>query len=464
MEKLNPPIAPALPRGMRDLLPDQLTVRYKVIETLRRVFELYGFQPLETPAMERLEILSGKGGEESDKLSFLVMKRGAELERALEKVKTGDAPLTELADQGLRFELTISLARVIAQYPGKLPTPFKRYQIAPVWRAERPQHGRYREFTQCDIDIVGTESPVADAEIVSIYADVYSELGLEVEIVINDRRLLMALSNACGNSAERFVTFCTCLDKLDKVGWDSVIQEMIEKGLNASRLDELKTACERRYILGRDSLIDDDAIARFVEYPWLVEEISSFHQLINDLGISGRARVVFDPTLARGLDYYTGFVVEAKLAGSGVGSLGGGGRYDNLVGAFLKESIPAVGASFGLDRITDVLTGRGAAIGGWKATTSIIFAKEVSPDLIKAAGSLASQLRTASIPVEIGYLAGQKVGKQIQGAARRGNSFVVIMGGDESAQESFDVKRLSDGEQRRLTLPQIVEWNKETAR
>jgi len=465
MNSSKPKITPALPRGMRDLLPDQLAVRYKVIETLRRVFELYGFQPLETPAMERLEILSGKGGEESDKLSFLVMKRGEELQRALEKVKTenlnGSEAAKELADQGLRYDLTVPLARVAAMYQGKLPMPFKRYQIAPVWRAERPQHGRYREFTQCDIDVVGADNSLADAEIVSIFVDAYRALGLEVEVEINDRRLLTALSLACGNRDNQYSGFCTALDKLDKIGWDGVLKEMGERGLDVSKSRELQKVCDGRFQIGSSNANGKlCALGNFIQSEAILKETTDFHKLLVNLGIAGQGKVIFDPTLARGLDYYTGFVIEAKMAAGGVGSLGGGGRYDGLVGAFSKESLPAVGASFGLDRIADVLN---AQVGATGPEVGVLCGGDLDSTNTAGLGEAAASLRAEGISCEITYIPTQKLGKQIQSASRRNCRFVVIVGGDEEGSEpGYQVKRLSDGEQRRLTLSQIVEWIKES--
>ncbi len=494
MNSNKPKITPALPRGMRDLLPDQLAVRYKVIETLRRVFELYGFQPLETPAMERLEILSGKGGEESDKLSFLVMKRGDELQKALEKVKTenlsGKDAARELADMGLRYDLTVPLARVAAMYPGKLPMPFKRYQIAPVWRAERPQHGRYREFTQCDVDIVGTDSPVADAEIIALLLDGYDAIGRvfklsdwNIVIKVNHRGILRQLSEAIGNQPEQFTSFCLVLDKLDKIGQDAVTKEMGERGLKtdilpamwdilsqANNLQNLFTVLEPlRSLLG--SKFDYAPFESIRDLVWNWELTSGFQF----------AKVESDFTLARGLDYYTGVVFEVVVTNGGIGSLGGGGRYDQLVASFSNQPLPAVGVSFGLERIVDVITNQlGDRTSEMPKVVPINVNPEAAPSYLRR--WIASELRGHLITCEFPYVEKEKTGKQIQDAQKIGASHVILI--DEEIRKvypvekrltnrdslpdlsnlEFETKRLFDGEQRRLTLPQIVEWIKESTK
>jgi len=464
MESRNQIITPALPRGMRDLLPDQLALRYKIIRILREVFEIYGFQPLETPAAERLDILAGKGGEESDKLSFFVMKRGKEFSRSIEKVissgLSGNEAARELADMGLRYELTISLARVVAQYGGRLPRPFKRYQIAPVWRAERPQHGRYREFTQCDVDIVGSESPMSDAEVVSLIADVYRRLELPVEIVVNDRRLLSALSGACGNSPDRIRDFCIALDKLDKVGWDGVRNDMAERGLALERFVDLQRAAEERFDLKLGRLGEDTPqLSLFLDSAPILEGVAGFHKLLRNLGVTESARIIFDPTLARGLDYYTGVVFEAKLKDGGVGSLGGGGRYDDLVGAFSKESLPAVGTSFGLDRIADVLTARGGEVSAVGMDVQILCV-EWDDETAERVGSLLRLLRESRVSAGVTYHPEAKLGKQLQAASRQGVRYALILDKEQGG-ERWSVKRLSDGEQRSLVLDEIVDWIRE---
>ncbi len=515
MNNSKPKITPALPRGMRDLLPDQLAVRYKVIETLRKVFELYGFQPLETPAMERLEILSGKGGEESDKLSFLVMKRGAEFQRALDKVVAasqagelnyGEAQ-KELADMGLRYDLTVPLARVVAMNQGKLPMPFKRYQIAPVWRAERPQHGRYREFTQCDVDIVGTDSPVADAEIISLFHHGFTEINnsigniskskyrIDFEIRVNHRQFIAILSGWMGNRSDQVSLFSTSLDKLDKVGKVGVVEEMISKNLNVSRIEDLweivdhvqntkeSIAQTLEWFLGLGKKFQS-------EFPIEIPDslVKSFvNRNMENKGLLGIFRglsrfefpptLKFDPTLSRGLDYYTGMVFEVVAIAEKIGSLGGGGRYDELIGAFGKSSLPSVGASFGIDRIVDLFTDQ-IEIDDISKPISIGLLSSGEANWLHS--RLFHFLRENQIPFRTFYDSNQRLEKQIQSAVKLGVGYVIFLNesdeikykeiSDDPSQMLklsdiiIDIKRLSDGEQRRLTLPQIVEWIKETAK
>ncbi len=491
MNNSKPKITPLLPRGMRDLLPDQLAVRYKVIETLRRVFELYGFQPLETPAMERLEILSGKGGEESDKLSFLVMKRGAEFQRALDKIiatnnagelNYGEAQ-KELADMGLRYDLTVPLARVVAMNQGKLPMPFKRYQIAPVWRAERPQHGRYREFTQCDVDIVGTDSPVADAEIIALLFDGFEAIGnslrteqwkiWDIIVLVNHREILSQLSLASGNSPDLFSIFCAILDKLDKIGVAAVLKEMQEKGLSTNGLGE---------ILGRreNHLIEFSEIWKFISNA-IGSQVNdvAFQQLFEMKRKFPGKPLIIDYTLARGLDYYTGMICEVATPTRNIGSLGGGGRYDGLVASFSKQSFPAVGVSFGIERIVDLLCEEYVPTRTHPVTTIIKSFSNIGTRAdLDALGPIdfriATFLRDNGLSCDLTYPHNEELGRQLKWADRIGRKFVIIIDDEYWIKYdaifsilSFDtipiqIKRLSDGDQRRLTLPQIVKWIKES--
>jgi histidyl-tRNA synthetase len=475
-------IKPAPPRGMRDHLPEQLRPRLQVVNKMCRIFELYGFQPLETPAMERLEILTGKYGDEGDKLIYRVLKRGDDLKRTLEEVlllnqgsESGPVGLTDkisdaASDLGLRYDLTVSLARVVAQYVNELPKPFKRYQIAPVWRADRPQRGRYREFIQCDVDIVGTDSVVADAEIILLVIDIFQELDFPgFEVLINHRGLLKALSNACGNTPDQFNSFCTALDKLDKIGKDGVSMDMEKRGLATARLDRLRELADQRcYIENEDQLnqlfqniriflgCDDDSL----------HQLEELFKLLKNLGIPDNT-VRFDQALARGLDYYTGPVFEVVGSDPTIGSLCGGGRYDELVGMFSKQSIPAVGTSFGLERIVEILTDKGVL--NVETVSVVVEIIDLLNNDMGAAfcGRIMRILKQNGISCELGYDRGNKTGKQIKNADRKNIPFIIIVGEDEVNQRYIDIKeiivtakRLSDGEQRRVGLLEFVKWVK----
>lgn len=466
-------IKPIPPRGMRDQLPQQLVPRLKVLEKLKRIFELYGFQPLETPAMERIEILTGKYGEEGDKLSFMIMKRGADLRRALDKV-THDPSIPDLAlaDQGMRYDLTVPLARVYAQHHGQLPVPFKRYHVGPVWRADRPQHGRYREFIQCDVDIVGSDSMVADAEIINLAVDGLEELGLSpFDLHVNHRGLLALLSQACGNPPERFNDFCTALDKLDKINRDGVTAEMQDRNLKTERLSELWSLTTEPVHL--DSWDDISGLAeelrRFIhpvqDESRVIDSLLELFQRIRNLGLDA-SQIQFNPTLARGLDYYTGSVFEAFARGESMGSLIGGGRYDGLVGMFLGKTVPAVGFSFGLERIVDILVEKGKIEDSTQAAVVQVLDLEGNAQSTEFSGKALRFLKQNGISCEPGYRPEAKLGKQIQAAVKSGVGYIILVGSKEIESLSavsaesvpVPVKRLSDGEQKNITLKQVVDW------
>ncbi|NQT35325.1 histidine--tRNA ligase [bacterium] len=482
---------------MKDHLPDELLPRIEVVEKMRRMFELYGFQPLETPAMERLEVLTGKYGDEGDRLIFKVMKRGGDLKRSLDNVLSDckQKSLTKqigktAADLGLRYDLTVSLARVVAQHGDKLPRPFKRYQIAPVWRADRPQRGRYREFIQCDVDIIGSDSVVADAEIITLLIDVFRDLELpEFDVLVNHRGLLKALNKACGNSPDKFTDFCTALDKLDKIGTKGVESEMRERKLSVDRLDKLWKLAEKSCYINKwndfknllmemwsffaageepeeSPILSDELIKPFIQ----LEEL--FSLLIN-LRIQTDI-VKFEPALARGLDYYTGPVFEVVCRDMSIGSLGGGGRYDELIGMFSKQSIPATGTSFGLERIVEVLLEK-YLISPRRTSLNVgVIDLLNNTDSAAYCGMILKSLRKNGVSCELGYERGNKVGKQIKTADRRNIPFVLIIGDEEfdkdiieldsegfSAKAKVTAKRLSDSEQRTITLGEFLEWVKE---
>ena len=450
----------------------------QVIERMRRIFELYGFQPLETPAMEKVEILSGKYGEEGDKLSYRVLKRGAELDRALEKVK-GGAPASELADLGVRYDLTVPLARVVAQYGGRLPKPFKRYQIAPVWRADRPQQGRYREFMQCDVDIVGTDERMADTELLALMVEVFDMLELsDVVVNLNHRDLLKALSAANGNTPDKFPKFCTALDKHDKIGMDAVIGEMKEQGLSINAEGSLRALGASTSQLGGENSPEAWTIldGLFRDNPDGQRAVGHVFDIISACSWFGipEGRVKFNPVLARGLDYYTGPIFEAIIPGSGSGSLSGGGRYDELVGNFAGHRIPATGTSFGIDRITDIMIERGLLKLLDRGTEVAIITLEGGVDSHAYSGRVFRCLHKAEVPCEFHYHVAGTLKQHIQAAVRRKNGFIVFIGSDETkmygefakspetveGELPITIKRLADGVQKTLTLNEAVKWIK----
>jgi histidyl-tRNA synthetase len=454
---------PSLPQGTRDFGPEVVRKRQYIFNTIRTVFELYGFQPLETPAMENLETLMGKYGEEGDKLIFKILNNGLNDPKNIDKAKAAfdnvllgknDKNLTERA---LRYDLTIPFARYVAMNHGQLTFPFKRYQIQPVWRADRPQKGRYREFYQCDADVVGSNSLLNEVELAAIYWQVFNKLGLPVEIKINSRKVLAALAEACGGS-DKLVNITVAIDKLDKIGLDKVKEELATRGL-----DEHQIAIIAQYLA-----IDGSNTEKLNKLKELtgnlptgakgIEELEfvmhHFEELVNTpdarLNTPGSGLAI-DLTLARGLNYYTGIIFEIKANGVQMGSIGGGGRYDDLTGLFGVPNIPGVGISFGVDRIYDVLEELKLFPAEVQTGTQALFFNLGEAES-KAAFGLMQSLRNSGIRCEL-YHEQAKFDKQFKYADKKSIPFAVIIGSKELASQTCVVKDLAKGEQ------QEIKWN-----
>ncbi len=419
-------------RGTRDLLPAQMHARLWVLDKVRAIFARYGFEPLETPAFENIDTLMGKYGDEGEKLIFRILERG-------EGGRDGKA------DLALRSDLTVPLARVVAQHPA-LPMPFKRDQVQPVWRADRPQKGRYREFYQCDADIVGINSRVADAECLAMASDALTELGFagRFQIKLNHRKLLSAIVAAAG-AAEREGEVLVAIDKLDKVGVPGVTKELGERGFDAAVIDRLWAI-----LAAPDDL---DAVADAVGEAALAPA-AELREVLAHAAALGATGVAFDATLARGLGYYTGPVFEAVITDGGVGSVSGGGRYDGLVGMFSKRDVPAVGISLGLERLLVVMEERGMLPTG--GTRTRVLVTRFAPELDGAALAAARTLRDAGVLVETWLGAPGKLGNQFKYADQRGIPFAVVIGPDEAAAGVAKVKDLKTGEQREVALAALA--------
>ena len=404
-------------RGMRDFLPEDVRRRDYVIGIVEDVYRRYGFEPLETPALENIETLTGKYGEEGNKLIFKVLRRG-------EHESSGE---TDLA---LRYDLTVPLARVVAEHRGKLPKYFKRYQIQPVWRADRPARGRFREFYQCDVDAIGSKSPVVEVEMLAAVSEVLQTLGFrDFTIQLNHRELLTALLDSAGVSADLHGTALIAVDKLDKIGRDGVIQDMsgrgVEAAVAAAVLDTLESAAlEGTTLAGADTLRE---ILRLSE------------------STAARGHVQFTPRLARGLSYYTGAIMEVAVPDL-AGSLGGGGRYDGLIGMFSGEQIPACGFSLGLERILVVMTERNMFPADVATAAADVMVTLFEGEPVEEALKLAADLRAAGLRVDV-YPDADKLGKQFKYAASRGVKFVTIEGGDERARGVVTIKNMTTGDQ-----------------
>jgi len=351
---------PSLPQGTRDFGPDTVRKRNFIFNTIRSVFELYGFQPLETPAMENLETLMGKYGEEGDKLIFKILNNGLSDPRNIEKAKAAfenviagknDKNITERA---LKYDLTIPFARYVAMNHGQLTYPFKRYQIQPVWRADRPQRGRYREFYQCDADVVGSTALLNEVELLTIYAQVFQKLGIDVDIRINSRKVLSGIAEAIDETG-RMMDITIAIDKVDKIGVEGVKEELKGRGLDDKKIDQLNELIffreENRNASNKNKFEFIKSSALYNKSATLREGVKDSEYIITQCEASGINNIRIDLTIARGLNYYTGTIVEVNAKGVTMGSIGGGGRYDDLTGLFGVPNVPGVGISFGVDRI-----------------------------------------------------------------------------------------------------------------
>ena len=427
------------PSGTRDFLPDEVARRHRALTRIREVFEAHGFAGMDTPAFERLETLMGKYGEEGDQLIFRILARGDKLAEALEDVEEpGDA---ELADHALRYDLTVPLARYVAANAGQLVTPFKRYAIAPVWRADRPGRGRYREFLQCDVDITGSDSLVADAEVLLAVNEVLAALGLDgFTMRLNSRWALRGLVEAYGIPADLEGTALVAIDKLDKIGVDGVAGELRDRGVPADAVERLVAD------LGHDDLAG--AVRQRIESTERgsrgLAEVDTVLELTRPNLAAGD--IAFDPVLARGLSYYTGPVFEVAHDALG-SSLAGGGRYDDLVGMFSKQDIPATGCSLGIERILLLLADEDDGAGAPPVLVTV-FSEELRGDALRIATRLR---REGGIPTDL-FVDDKRLGKQFKYADDRGVRFVVIRGSDEAAAGEVAVKQLATGEQ--VTIPE----------
>ena len=414
-------------RGMRDFLPEDVRRREHVIGVITRVYERYGFEPLETPAVENIETLLGKYGEEGNQLIFKILKRG-------EHEATGQA------DLALRYDLTVPLARVVAQYQSKLPRLFKRYQIQPVWRADRPARGRFREFYQCDVDSLGSTSPTIEAELCAAVSDALTELGFNDFVIrINHRALLASALEKAGIAPSRHGEALVTLDKLDKIGADGVKAELAERGFEAQARNTLLEV----FVTAEHASIGDAPVSAFVADVEVgqraLANLTAILELVAQTSAAGRVR--FDPSLARGLSYYTGAIMEINVADL-AGSLGGGGRYDNLVGMFLGQNIPACGFSLGLERILVVMTERNMFPPTLATTPADVMIATFDAAGAGAAMRLAAILRREGLRVLV-YPDAEKIGKQIKYADSRGIPLVALLGENEIKDDTITVKNLA---------------------
>ena len=451
----------SIPQGTRDFGPETVRKRNYIFDTIRTVFELYGFQPLETPAMENIETLMGKYGEEGDKLIFKILNNGLGDPKNISKAKAGfdnvlagknDSNLTERA---LRYDLTIPFARWVAMNAGQLTLPYKRYQMQPVWRADRPQKGRYREFYQCDADVVGSTSLINEVELALIYKTVFEKLRIPVEIKINNRKILAALAEICGGAGQ-LTNITIAIDKLDKIGIEKVKEELAQRGLSQDQINIIESYLS---ISGtnQDKLIQVKKLLAKKETGQKgiteIEFILDYFSRAADLTTDG-SLVTTDFTLARGLNYYTGIIFEVKANGVQMGSIGGGGRYDDLTGTFGVPGIPGVGISFGVDRIYDVMEELKLFPPAVQTGTQVLFFNLGEAESNQAF-ALMQALRSKGIRSEM-YHEPAKFDKQFKYAEKKNIAYAVIIGSKELADNTCTIKNLRASTQETISQQSLA--------
>lgn len=430
---------PSIPKGTRDFGQREMAARNYIFDTVRSVFRTYGYSQIETPAMENLSTLLGKYGEEGDKLLFRILNSGD----AFSGVDF-DKPLTpQVCEKGLRYDLTVPFARYVVQHRDELSFPFKRFQIQPVWRADRPQKGRYREFYQCDVDAIGSKSQLCELELVQIVDKVFEKLDVRVLLKINNRKVLTGLSEICG-FPDKVVDITVAIDKLDKTGLDAVKEELLGKGLTQAAVDMLEPVLTLSGTTAEKIAVMRSMMGSSETGLKGLDELEELFGYIDAAGI--KTPVELDLSLARGLNYYTGAIFEVKSLDWQIGSICGGGRYDNLTGIFGLPDMSGVGISFGADRIYDVLCGLDKFPEGLRSSTTVLFAN-MGAEAVRYILPVASALRAEGVAAEI-YPDPAKLKKQFDYADRKFIPFLSINGGSEAEAAVVNIKNLSSGEQR----------------
>jgi histidyl-tRNA synthetase len=446
---------PSLPKGTRDFGPVQMARRNYILDVIKATFQLFGYQQIETPAMENLSTLTGKYGDEGDQLLFKILNSGDFLKElsAEDLAKGSGANLNKLSEKGLRYDLTVPFARYVAMNRNELSFPFKRYQIQPVWRADRPQKGRYREFYQCDADVVGTDSLLCEAEIIGMIRQVFTKLGLtQYSIKINNRKILTGIAEAIGADGKEG-PLCVAIDKLDKIGWEKVQEELQQRGFENDSLDRLAPLVNLKEGVSARMEVLNGFLKNSPTGLQGLQELEEVFGLLERMG-TNLDHVDFDPMLARGLSYYTGAIFEVKVHGVSIGSVSGGGRYDNLTGVFGLPGVPGVGFSFGVDRLYDVLEELDLFPTDRMEGTQLLLAHFDQAGFDYALKCLPI-LRDAGIRTEL-YPEVCKLKKQLEYASKKDLPFVGICGDQEIATQTLAVKALASGTQETLTLKEVI--------
>lgn len=444
---------PSIPKGTRDFLPHEVAKRDYIFKVIKETFIRYGYKGIHTPVMELLSTLTGKYGEEGDKLLFKVLNNGDFLSKADQDALSqmdSNKLVPSISKRGLRYDLTVPFARYVVQHQNEISLPFKRYAIAPVWRADRPQKGRYQEFYQCDVDFVGTDSLMCEAELVTIIDEVFTRLGIKVTIMVNHRKVLQGITEVCGLS-DHFMTWTIAIDKLDKIGAEKVTEELVKRGLDQDAVSRSLELIQLRTLSDLSNALGASEIGLQG-----VQELKSFHDYLDPVGHKQEVR--FNGTLARGLNYYTGCIFEVTANDVKMGSILGGGRYDDLTGVFGLKGVSGVGVSFGAERIYDVME----ELQLWpseqlESAKAIILAMDAVSH--RYAFAQASLMRKAGISIDM-YPDAAKFKKQMKYANQGGYPYVVIIGADEVKEGVVTVKDMREGTQTQVTTQVLIDmWS-----
>lgn len=446
---------PSIPKGTRDFSPVEMSKRNYIFDTIKSVFTLHGFHQIETPAMENLSTLMGKYGDEGDKLLFKILNSGDFLSNVNDEQlaeRNSTKLMRSIAEKGLRYDLTVPFARFVVQHQNEIKFPFKRFQIQPVWRADRPQRGRYREFYQCDADVIGTDSLLNEVDLLQIIDEVFCRFGINIAIKLNNRKVLSGIAETIGEP-DKIVDITVAIDKIDKIGIDNVNAELLDKGISQKAVEQLQP------VLTLSGSNEDklNSLATLLANSEVgmkgIEELRFVMNKTNEIGV--KATIDLDPSLARGLNYYTGTIIEVKALDVEIGSITGGGRYDNLTGVFGLDNVSGVGISFGADRIYDVLNQLDLYPEATRTTTIVLF---VNFGEAEATASLKhiKKLRASGISAEI-FPESSKMKKQMGYANDNGIPFVAIIGETELANGTIMLKDMNLGTQQPLTIDEVIE-------
>lgn len=443
---------PSIPKGTRDFSPVQMRKRNFIFDTTRTIFQRYGFEQIETPSMENLSTLEGKYGDEGDKLLYRVLNSGEVVDQI--KTASGNIKLSDITEKGLRYDLTVPFARYVVMNQNELAFPFKRYQIQPVWRADRPQKGRYREFYQCDVDVIGSDSLLSEIDLINIVQDVFEVLNFGVTIKLNNRKILAGIAELIG-SPEKIIDITVAIDKIDKIGIEKVLDELRSKGIDEKALSILKPIIDLKGTNSEKLSILSEVLINSQIGKSGIEEISAIFSLASSLGLKNNLEL--DITLARGLNYYTGAIIEVKVndaRSTFTGSICGGGRYDDLTGIFGLPNMSGVGISFGADRIYDVLDEISGFSSESVSPTKILFVNFGENEATYCL-KLAKEIRSENINAEV-FPDAAKMKKQMTYADKKAIPFVALIGSDEMSSGLLTVKNMKTGEQIKVSKIELI--------